>query len=99
MPLPPNFLPSTRSTTATLGGRDERLFATPRTPRKFAGNWPPYYAVISHMDAQIGRILHALDATGQAGNTIVIFSSDQGLAIGSHGLRGRTCTSTRSRCR
>jgi arylsulfatase A-like enzyme len=48
-----------------------------------------YYAVISDMDAQIGRILAALQATGQADNTVILFSSDQGLAIGSHGLRGK----------
>ena len=48
-----------------------------------------YYLVISHMDAQIGRILEALQATGQAERTMVVFTSDQGVAIGSHGLRGK----------
>lgn len=89
MPLPPNFLPQHPFDHGNLGGRDERLFATPRTPQEVRRELAAYYAVISHMDAQIGRILDALDATGQAGNTIVIFSSDQGLAIGSHGLRGK----------
>jgi len=48
-----------------------------------------YYSVITHMDAQIGRMLAALDETKQADNTLVIFTTDQGLAIGSHGLRGK----------
>jgi arylsulfatase A-like enzyme len=48
-----------------------------------------YYAVISHLDRQIGRILAALDETEQARDTVVIFTSDHGLAIGSHGLRGK----------
>ncbi|MCP5116166.1 MAG: sulfatase-like hydrolase/transferase, partial [bacterium] len=48
-----------------------------------------YYAVISHMDEQIGRILEALEGSGRADNTIVMFTSDHGLAIGGHGLRGK----------
>ena len=48
-----------------------------------------YYAVITDLDAQVGRILSALEETGQADRTIVVFASDQGLAIGSHGLRGK----------
>jgi arylsulfatase A-like enzyme len=48
-----------------------------------------YYAVVSHMDEQIGRILAALDESKQLANTVVIFSSDQGLALGSHGLIGK----------
>jgi arylsulfatase A-like enzyme len=48
-----------------------------------------YYCVVTHMDGQIGRILQTLEDTGQAENTIVIFSSDQGVALGSHGLRGK----------
>jgi arylsulfatase A-like enzyme len=48
-----------------------------------------YYAVVSHLDEQVGRILHALEETNQLDNTVVIFSSDQGLALGSHGLVGK----------
>jgi arylsulfatase A-like enzyme len=48
-----------------------------------------YYAVISHLDQQVGRILEALEETGQRENTIIIYSADHGLAIGSHGLRGK----------
>ena len=48
-----------------------------------------YYSVITYMDAQIGRILDALEKTGYADSTIVIFTSDTGTAIGSHGLMGK----------
>lgn len=37
-----------------------------------------YYASITDLDEQVGKILDALDATGQASNTIVLFSSDNG---------------------
>jgi arylsulfatase A-like enzyme len=48
-----------------------------------------YYATISHLDAQIGRILDALDREGLRKNTIVVFTSDHGLAVGRHGLLGK----------
>ena len=41
------------------------------------------------MDEQIGRIIDTLKKIGQYDNTIIIFSSDQGIAIGSHGLMGK----------
>jgi arylsulfatase A-like enzyme len=48
-----------------------------------------YYAMITHMDAEIGRILAALEETGRAENTIVVFCSDHGLSLGGHGLMGK----------
>lgn len=44
-----------------------------------------YYASISFADAQVGRILDALERTGLADNTIVIFTSDHGYHMGEHG--------------
>lgn len=43
-----------------------------------------YYACVSYVDAQLGKVLDALEAVGQAGNTIVIFTSDHGYHLGEH---------------
>ena len=48
-----------------------------------------YYAMITHVDAEIGRVLEALKETGHAEDTIIIFSADNGLAVGQHGLMGK----------
>jgi arylsulfatase A-like enzyme len=48
-----------------------------------------YYAYITFLDAQVGRIVAALRAAGLEEDTIVVFTSDHGLAIGSHGLFGK----------
>ena len=45
-----------------------------------------YYAMCEHIDHEIGRILDALDASGQRDNTLVIFMSDHGEMLGDHGL-------------
>jgi iduronate 2-sulfatase len=44
-----------------------------------------YYASITFADAQVGRVLDALDETGLAKNTIVLFTSDHGYHMGEHG--------------
>lgn len=44
-----------------------------------------YYASISFVDAQVGRVLQALDALGLRDNTIILFSSDHGYHMGEHG--------------
>lgn len=45
-----------------------------------------YYASITEIDAQFGRVLDALAASGQAENTIVVMMSDHGDLLGAHGL-------------
>ena len=89
IPLPVNFLPEHPFDHGNLRGRDELLWPWPRTPRMVREELALYYAVISDLDTQIGRILAALEETGQADRTVIVFASDQGLAIGSHGLRGK----------
>lgn len=50
-----------------------------------------YYGAISHIDREIGLILDVLKETGQAENTIVVFSSDHGDQLLEHGLMGKNC--------
>ncbi len=47
--------------------------------------------MIEQVDEQLGRILDALEETGQRENTIVIFSTDHGESLGDHGLTQKGC--------
>ena len=49
-----------------------------------------YYASISFLDAQLGEILTALDESGKADNTVIVFTSDHGFHIGEQTLWGKT---------
>ena len=69
--------------------RDERLAPFPRTEYAVRTHRSEYYAIISHMDRQIGRILKALEESGKADNTYIFFTADHGLACGNHGLMGK----------
>jgi len=89
-PLPANFLPQLPFDNGMMqGGRDENLGAWPRTEAMIRDQLAEYYGLITHLDEQIGRILAVLKESGRADNTIIIFSADNGLALGSHGLLGK----------
>ncbi len=87
--LPRNFLPVHPFDNGELLIRDEQLLPWPRTPGDVRGNLHDYYATITGLDHHIGRLLRSLQARGQLDRTIVIFSADQGIAVGSHGLLGK----------
>ena len=89
IPLPENFQADHPFDHGNRGGRDEALLPIPRTKTLVQADLVAYYAVISHMDAQIGRIMTAIGDRGQTDSTIIVFTSDHGLAMGSHGLRGK----------
>ncbi|MEG3768284.1 sulfatase-like hydrolase/transferase [Alteromonas sp. 14N.309.X.WAT.G.H12] len=69
--------------------RDEALAPYPRTEYSVKVNRQEYYAAISHMDKQIGRVVAQLKQRGELDNTLIIFTADHGLAIGEHGLMGK----------
>jgi len=89
-PLPRNFLPQLPFDNGMMqGGRDENLAAWPRTEAVIRDQLAEYYGLITHLDEQIGRILAALEQSGHARNTLIIYAADNGLALGSHGLLGK----------
>lgn len=90
--VPKNFLPEYPHKDAIGCGpslRDEKLGPFPRTEHAVKVHRQEYYALITHLDAQIGRILDALEKSGQAENTWIFFTADHGLAVGHHGLFGK----------
>ena len=88
VPVPDNYLPIHPFDNGEMIIRDELLAPWPRTREMIAQHLAGYYSVISYMDAQIGRIMSSLRETGHEDDTIVVFTSDTGTAIGSHGLMG-----------
>ncbi len=69
--------------------RDEELAPWPRTEYAIQKHRQEYYALITHLDTQIGRIMEELERSGRAENTLIVFTADNGLALGKHGLLGK----------
>lgn len=91
MELPANFLSQHPHDTGQLRQRDENLAALPRRPAEIKEHLSDYYAMITHLDEEFGKLLDDLDKQGLAENTIVAFTADHGIAIGQHGLMGKQC--------
>jgi N-sulfoglucosamine sulfohydrolase len=90
--LPRPFLPEYPHAAAIGCGpglRDEKLAPFPRTEHAVRVHRREYFALVSHLDAQIGRVLAALEASGRAAETWIFFTADHGLAVGHHGLLGK----------
>lgn len=73
MPVHPNQIPSAASGT---GERRKELLRG-------------YYTAVTAMDAQVGRLLRRLDELGERENTLIIFTSDNGMNMGHHGVWGK----------
>jgi arylsulfatase A-like enzyme len=89
IPLSPAFMPLHPFDNGEMTVRDEQLAPWPRTPENTKKQLAEYYACITGLDHHVGRIFAELKATGQWENTIIIFSSDNGLSMGEHGLFGK----------
>lgn len=87
--LPPNVRPEHPFDNGELRVRDELLLPRPLTPEAVRQDLAAYYGMIGEVDAQIGRVLDALERSGQAQRTLIVFAGDNGLAVGSHGLLGK----------
>lgn len=68
---------------ATASQKKEQLTMTVEQKQKAR---QAYYASISFMDAQVGRMVDALEALGLADDTVIVFTSDHGYHLGEHGL-------------
>ena len=87
----PKFRDSDLEAQAKLSETDFQYPA--RRPEEFNAKWiqAAYYAMIELIDDNVGRMLDSLERTGQRDNTIVIFMSDHGEALGDHGLLLKGC--------
>jgi hypothetical protein len=89
IPLPGNFLPVHPFDNGEMVIRDELLAPWPRTPEEIRRQLAEYWAVVTGLDENIGRLIDCMKESGIYENTIIVFSSDQGIALGSHGLMGK----------
>jgi arylsulfatase len=82
----PYFQESDLAAQAKLAGVDFQHPA--RRPEEFNARQiqAAYYAMIELIDHNVGRMLDALEASGQRENTVIIFMSDHGETLGDHGL-------------
>lgn len=89
IPLSPAFMPLHPFDNGEMTVRDEKLAPWPRTPEDTRRQLADYYACITGLDYHAGRIFEALRKSGEWENTLVIFTGDNGLSLGEHGLFGK----------
>ncbi len=89
IPLSPAFMPQHPFDNGEMAVRDELLAPWPRTPGDTRQQLADYYACVTGLDHHIGRIFAELRARGEWDNTIIIFTGDNGLSLGEHGLFGK----------
>lgn len=86
---PPNFLSKHPFDNGDMGVRDEMVYKPPHTPEIVRRERAIYLAMCTQIDQRIGALLAKLSLMQQLDNTIVVFTSDHGLAVGEHGLMGK----------
>jgi arylsulfatase A-like enzyme len=89
LPLPRPWAPAPLVDNGEIVIRDEMVVPAPRNEAKCQDDLKNYYALITELDRNLGRILKALEDTQQLQNTIIVFAADNGLAMGAHGLMGK----------
>jgi choline-sulfatase len=62
------------------------------TDREKQGIAAAYFTSAEHVDANVGRVLEALDRSGRAGDTLVIYIGDHGYLLGQHGRFEKHCS-------
>ncbi len=87
--LPPSYMAQHPFDNGHMFLRDEALAPWPRTEEVARQHLVDYYAIITHLDDQIGKIIEALKESGAYDNTLIVFAGDSGLAVGNHGLLGK----------
>ena len=92
LPLPKRYAPAERprhpytDEYARVVDYDTHFRTEADVRRAVAG----YSGLVSYMDEQVGRVLDALQAGGQAGRTLVLYTSDHGDNLGARGLWGKS---------
>ncbi|KXX69292.1 sulfatase-like hydrolase/transferase [Flammeovirga sp. SJP92] len=87
--LPPSYMSQHPFDNGHMYLRDEALAVWPRTEAVSQKELSDYYAIITHLDEQIGKVIASLKASGKYENTIIVLAGDSGLAVGNHGLMGK----------
>ncbi len=87
--LPENALPVHPFDNGEMTIRDETLLGWPRTEEDLRREIAIYEMMIEEIDAQVAEVISTLDRHEVLDDVLVVFASDHGLAIGSHGLLGK----------
>ena len=91
--VPPEYLEQYRAEEMLLRPNVAEEIVATRTrifPREQARQWlRGYYAHVTALDEQFGRLMRALEETGQRENTVVVYTSDHGDMLGSQGLTNK----------
>ena len=96
IPMPvPSFVPAGAPPIAIHDSREIQGYGDKRPATQFSAAdirhfRHGYYASISFLDAQVGKLLDALEESAHAEKTIIVFTSDHGFHIGEHALWGKT---------